>query len=61
MNSCHSEKIGNIFFDIGVKFCVMINSEDTISDEASQIFSEHFFRNIFRGENVVDAFLESKK
>ena len=39
VNSCHSEKIGQAFFDIGVKSVIMIDSEDMISDEAAQMFS----------------------
>jgi hypothetical protein len=38
----------------------MIDSEDKIEDEAAQIFSEHFYRNIFSGEKVGEAFKDSK-
>jgi hypothetical protein len=30
----------------------MIDCQDKIDDEAAQIFSENFYRNIFRGEKV---------
>jgi hypothetical protein len=34
----------------------MINSEDPVADEAAQIFSEKFYRNIFKGANFENAF-----
>ncbi len=39
----------------------MIDSEDTIEDEAAQIFSQHFYRNIFSGEKVRDAFTKAQQ
>ena len=60
MNSCHSEIIGNAFYDIGVKNVIMINSADLISDEAAQIFSEFFYRNIFKTESLLKCFEGAK-
>ena len=45
---------------MGVNYVISIDSEDTIEDEAAQIFSEHFYRNIFSGEKVKEAFIEAK-
>ena len=56
INSCYSELIGKIFYEAGAKYCIMIDSQDKIEDEAAQIFSENFYRNIFRGERVGMAF-----
>jgi hypothetical protein len=60
INSCHSEIIGRVFYEAGARYCIMIDSQDKIDDEAAQIFSENFYRNIFRGEKVGLAFKEAQ-
>lgn len=61
VNSCHSEKIGRAFFELGVKYVILINSKDLISDAAAKSFSENFYRNIFKGESVPEAFESAKE
>ena len=39
INYCHSEIIGKVFYEVGAKYVIMIDSQDKIDDEAAQIFS----------------------
>lgn len=39
----------------------MINSADLISDEAAQIFSQYFYRNIFKTESLLNCYEGAKK
>ena len=49
VNTCYSENVGKAFFELGVKYVITIDSADSIEDEAAQIFSEYFYRNVFKG------------
>ena len=42
--SCHSEFIGNIFYNAGIKHVICIKEEYEISDSASIIFASTFYK-----------------
>ena len=60
--SCHSEFIGNIFFNAGIPHVVCIREKEKISDSASIIFASAFYKLLFGGDtcNICKAFEGAK-
>ena len=60
--SCHSEFIGNIFFNAGIPHVVCIRETEKISDAASIIFASAFYKLLFGGStcNICQAFEGAK-
>jgi hypothetical protein len=50
--SCHSEKVGRIFFESGISHVICINQNQTILDKAAIEFSKYFYDEIFGVNNV---------
>ena len=47
VSSCHSEFIGDIFFNAGINHVIWIKESEKISDEASIIFAKAFYQALF--------------
>jgi len=45
--SCHSEEIGQAFFDAGVKHVICVQKHRKIEDDAAVFFTKKFYENIF--------------
>ena len=60
--SCHSEFIGNIFYNAGIPHVVWIQEKEKISDAASIIFASAFYKLLFGGNscNICQAFEGAK-
>lgn len=54
--ACHSEDIGDVFFEFGIKCMVVIHSKVGINDEASIKFTSHFYKYLLEGETINSAF-----
>ena len=54
--SCHSENVGKIFHNAGVKHVICIREKQKISDEATITFSNSFYKNLFKGNSICQAF-----
>ena len=61
ISACHSEYLGNIFFECGVKNVICVNKMTKISDYAAQVFSSTIYQFLVNGDSVCDAFDKSKK
>ena len=63
VSSCHSEFVGDIFFNAGASHVISIKDSETISDEASIIFAKAFYNALFSNENftVCKAFKIAKQ
>ena len=62
VSSCHSEWVGDIFFNAGINHVVWIRESDTISDNASIIFAKAFYQALFsiNSYSICDAFEAAK-
>jgi len=47
VSSCHSEFVGEIFFNAGALHVISIKDADTISDETSITFAKVFYNALF--------------
>lgn len=47
VSSCHSEFIGDIFFNAGIDHVVCILESETISDDASIVFGKAFYQALY--------------
>ena len=56
VNACHSEEVGNVFLEAGIPCVIAVQSELKIEDRVAQKFSENFYRAIFCGETIRNAF-----
>ena len=61
ISSCHSENIGRVFYNAGVKHVICIRQEDQIMDEASIKFSSMFYEILFKyNKTICEAFALAK-
>ena len=53
VSSCHSEFIGEIFYNkgVGANHVICIKNEDTIADETSIIFAKSLYNALFMNPN----------
>ena len=60
VSACHSELIGKMIVEAGVRHVVAIRCDVPVLDLAAIAFVGHFYRNLFRGESVQKAFEMAK-
>ena len=60
VSACHSQAIGHVFLDAGVKYVITIHDQCKIHDEAAIEFSVIFYRNLFKGKTISQSFIEAK-
>ena len=48
--SCHSEAIGKVFFEAGVKHVICIRQNQEVSDDVSNMFANQFYGLLFKGD-----------
>lgn len=60
--SCHSELIGNIFFNAGINHVIWIREKEKVADEAWIVFAKAFYKVLFSSnpESVCRAFEAAK-
>ena len=63
VSSCHSEFIGDIFFNAGIDHVVCIMESEKISDEASIVFGRAFYQALYTLNHytIWDAFKAAKE
>lgn len=60
--SCHSEFVGNIFRELGVKHVICINHANEVEDEAILNFTEAFYDAVFSNSmKLCDAFKQAQR
>ncbi|MFZ2411827.1 MAG: CHAT domain-containing protein, partial [Candidatus Methanoperedens sp.] len=52
VSACHSEKIGKMLTDAGIKHVVAIRCDVPVLDYAAIAFAGQFYRNLIQGENI---------
>ena len=50
ISSCHSEGIGKVFFENGVKHVICIRQDEQVSDEVANIFANQFYELLFKND-----------
>lgn len=60
ISACHSEILGKIFFESGIKNVICVNRMTKISDFAAQLFSSTLYQFLVNGDSITDAFEKSK-
>ena len=63
VSSCHSEFIGDIFFNAGIDHVICIMESETISDDASIVFGKAFYQALYQLNrySICDAFNAAKE
>lgn len=63
VSSCHSEFVGDIFFNAGIDHVVCIQESETISDDASIVFGRAFYQALYQLNHysICDAFKAAKE
>ena len=61
IGACHSERLGKIFFESGVKNVICVQEMTKISDLGAQKFSQNFYEFLLQGDTIQDAFNKSKE
>ena len=56
VSACHSEKIGALLVEAGIRHVVAIKCDVPVVDHAAIVFVGQFFRSLFRGDSVLKAF-----
>lgn len=56
VNACHSEEVGRVFLEAGVRAVVAIQSELKIEDKAAQSFSECMYKELLNGQTIKKSF-----
>ena len=56
VNACYSEAIGSVFLEAGVPCVIAVHNECKIMDEAARVFEKEFYRELFRGSTIKEAF-----
>ena len=59
--ACHSELIGHVFIQSGVKHVVCIRKENEVLDDAACAFTKFFYNGLMNSKTVCDAFVEAKR
>ena len=60
ISACHSEALGKIFYDSGIKSVICVNLMTKISDFAAQLFCSSFYQFLLNGHTISDSFEKSK-
>ena len=56
INACHSEQMGNIFFNAGIPVVVCVSSGEEIDDDCCKEFSRQFYKSLLEGVTIKKAF-----
>lgn len=59
--ACMSRNVGEMFLKNGVKHVICIDHEKTIQDESILQFTNRFYKMIFSGRNICEAFDQAKQ
>jgi nucleoside-triphosphatase THEP1/SpoVK/Ycf46/Vps4 family AAA+-type ATPase len=60
VSACYSQAIEQVLLEAGINVGITIHKECKISDEAAIEFSVIFYRNLFKGKTIRQAFEEAK-
>ncbi|MBU7024398.1 MAG: CHAT domain-containing protein, partial [Theionarchaea archaeon] len=60
ITACHSEHIGNMLAQAGIRHVVAVRSSTPVLDRTASTFVGEFFRSLFRGDPVEKAFRMAK-
>ena len=58
--ACHSERIGEVFVNSGVKHVICIKQQQEVLDEAALTFTKFFYKALMNRTTVCDAFIQAK-
>lgn len=61
INACHSQRMGEIFIEVGVPIAVCVQSNETIDDDACKLFSKEFYKKLVDGDTIKSAFRHAQK
>ena len=60
-STCHSQFLGNLFLENGVKNVICIQGMTPISDKAALQFSENLYNEIIKGNTIQEAFNKAQQ
>ncbi|MCK5506383.1 MAG: CHAT domain-containing protein, partial [Thermodesulfovibrionia bacterium] len=60
VSACHSEKIGKMLNEAGIKHVIAVRYDVPVLDKAATAFTEHFYRHLMRGDPLQKAFEMAK-
>ena len=60
-STCHSQSLGNLFLENGVKNVICIHTMTPISDKAAMKFSENLYNEIIKGNTIQEAFNKAQQ
>ena len=62
MLSCHSERVGKIFYNAGIKHVIWIKESEKIADRACIVFANAFYKKLFstNSSSIWEAFNYAK-
>ena len=61
VSTCHSQFLGNLFLENGVKNVICIQGMTPISDKAALQFSENLYNEIIKGNTIQEAFNKAQQ
>jgi formylglycine-generating enzyme required for sulfatase activity/copper chaperone CopZ len=61
LNARNSGKLGNLLQEIGVESILSLSREDSLLNEASQIFAAQFYPQLFQNETISDSRLDAQR
>lgn len=59
ISSCHSEKVGEIFYQAGIPVVICVNQDTAVLDKVCILFMRHFYMQLMAGRTVQKAFEEA--
>ena len=60
ISSCHSEQIGEIFYQAGIPIVICVNQDSMILNDICILFMRHFYMQLINGRTVKQAFEEAQ-
>ena len=61
VSTCHSETLGKLFLEYGVKNVIYIQGKTPISNIAALKFTEFFYEELIKGHNIKESFYKSQE
>jgi len=52
VSACHSENVGNMFFEAGVPHVISIKSAEQVDDQAANVFTKFFYMALLAGRTI---------